>query len=304
MPKYIACADLHISSSRPRYRIDNYENTCCEKLKWIVNIANLEFARILIAGDIFDHTRISWELFNKVTDIIQLADQKPYVVHGQHDILNHAENLDCSPLMALHKAGCIHLLDGDYICNQGTYIYGAGFERDIPQVKHKGTNIVLMHKCITEGVPPFYLPDALSSKEVLRRCTQFDLIVSGDFHQAFQATMGERKLLNCGPMMRKSKDQQELKPQVFFIDTTKRIYNPIQIPVQPPEKVFDLDRIEREIENGVTVDTTALQKLFKESTEALDFKVVVEKVRTETEKFQYITYEEVQNLFEENECPS
>ena len=108
--KYVAAADLHIRETAPRFRKDDYLQTGLTKLEWIVNLANKENATLLIAGDLFDTSKASFLVVNRIIEVLQKADYPPIVVNGQHDLLFHMGlpdtplfNLKLSELIRLHE---------------------------------------------------------------------------------------------------------------------------------------------------------------------------------------------------------
>ena len=98
---FLGIADIHIKYIKPRYRIDDYKETCLNKIKWCVDYANKHNLRILIAGDIFDSVRERIYIVNKLIEILLKAKFTPIVGMGQHDLLFHSKNIDDSPLYTL-----------------------------------------------------------------------------------------------------------------------------------------------------------------------------------------------------------
>jgi DNA repair exonuclease SbcCD nuclease subunit len=254
--KYLACADLHIKAQKPLYRTDNYLEACLGKLNQIVDIANREKAIPLIAGDTFDSHRVSLGVLNDVIEILSGCEFKPIVVPGQHDMRYHSQDLYGTPLETLELADVIKVLQ----CHEQDGVTGVGWGAEIPE---EGSDILLIHKCVTPDEPPFFLPDAISAKELAHNYKQYRVIISGDYHPCFvQKFRRANIVVNCGTMMRNSKDLIAHKPMVHLIDIGEKVdIQSIELKVKPAEEVFDLGKIEYEKQHGIEVDTTKIKQL-------------------------------------------
>lgn len=262
--RYLACGDLHITNDRPRYRTDDYLETCINKFTWHVSKANELDARLIIAGDLLDSNRVPVYVINLLIEILMDCCYTPYVIAGQHDMRYHQKNLQRTLIYNMHLSGTIKLLQ-DY--GEGG-VTGVGFGSEIPE---EGNDILLIHKCVTPSDPPFFLPDAVKAADLARMHPQFKVIVSGDYHVPFVYNDDDLGtiVVNCGTMMRNKKDMQEHKPVANLIAIEDRSVKVTQIPVpvQPPEEVFNLDQIEYDAKHGITIDTSKLRELMQSTTE-------------------------------------
>ena len=272
--KYIAAADLHIRETTPRFRKDDYFQTGLNKLRWIIELANKENATLLVAGDIYDTSKATSRVVNRIMEIIVQAKYPPIVVEGQHDLLYHKDLVD-SPLytLGLSKYLTIH--------QQTEEICTVPWTAEIPDVK---SSILMMHKCITEDTPPFFLPDAVSAGSVLRKHGQnHSYIVSGDYHVPFVVKYRKCNLINCGTMLRNTKDMIDYKPCVFMFDSDIPLkVKRIEIPIAPPEEVFDLDAIAYQEKHGIQMDLTKMAKLIEQGFEEVEFSPIVWRVYEES----------------------
>lgn len=271
----LACADVHSRKVTPHYRCDDYWGTAQGKLEWVVSTGNKKKAKILIAGDIFDSSLCGTDVLNTVMKILQKADTPPWVVPGQHDLLFHTD-LHKTPLWNLHQAGVVQIIGADH-----PMVLGVAFEEEIPDVKKP---VLLIHKCITEEKPPFFLEDAVSAKDMLTQHPQFKYIISGDYHTSHYTKLDGRHLINCGSIMRNKKDMHAHVPKVWLIDTEKDTVKPLKVPHKPFGDVFNLDAIEKDKDSGITLDTSKLNKLLKTDIEGIKFDDVVWKVVSDFEK--------------------
>ncbi len=233
--KFLACADLHIRSTAPAFRKDNYEEAVFNKLNWIVTTANKEEATLLIAGDTFDSHKVSHCIVNKTLDVLQRCIQKPIFCVGNHDQAYHSQDFDKSPLATLHLAGVISMQWSDQI-----------YCKDWEQTECiDESEILLVHETFTEDEPPPFLPNALSAAAAMDKYSGFKYIISGDYHKThISVNKRDQVLINCGSMMRTNIDQQDHNPCVHLVDTTTGAIETIYIPIKPYEEVFDLRLID------------------------------------------------------------
>lgn len=294
--RYLACADLHITDKTPRYRKDDYPETCLRKLDWIVEEANRRDAILLISGDMFDSTAMKWEIVNRVIEILRKCKHLPVAIAGQHDMVNKVENLINTPLFNLWVSGVLYILGGGWRLDG---IQGQQYGAPVPKAEDIDS-IILVHKSITPEEPPFFLGDALSAEEAAKVYKDFRVVVSGDYHVPFAKEVGNVHIVNCGPMMRDKKDKRNLKPCVWYIQkrfSEVTVY-PIEIPIESAEDVFDIKAIEYDEVNTVSVDTTKLKQLIDEGIDVFDFDAIVYKVLESTE-FKFITQEDVASILTE-----
>lgn len=242
MGKYILCADLHIRASRPQYRSDAYCDTIFGKILFIVNLANRYDADILIAGDLFENIRVGIGVVNRLIRIFKLMKGVIYTVPGQHDKEYHGVDMTNTPYLTLIESGVIQDLSSFGNIGQ---IYGVGWEGTLASnVKSKKGNILVIHHAVTEKEPPFFLKDsAFSAQEMMKRCPEFQYIVSGDYHVPFVAKNSKHQtLINCGCIGRSNRDQYNFKPMVHLLDTDKDSVTSIEIPIKDPEEVFNIPK--------------------------------------------------------------
>lgn len=292
--KFIAGADFHMpdSESKPKYRKDNYWETAQRKLNWIVDLANAENAALLIAGDLFETSRVSHDTLNTVTSILKKLTRVPLVVAGQHDQTHHLEELYDTPLYNLMLNGNVIMLSDRPMHG----IYGQSYGQKIPWVDGIGTYIIVAHRGITPDEPPFFLSDMISAEDAAKEYAQFRLLISGDYHSGYHKNIGEFDIVNCGPMLRSKKDQRGMKPCVWLIEIGDTIKVTQKfIPIAPPEEVFDIAAIEYDEINSIKIDTTKLRALLNTKQDTVKFQDIVWYNFEETE-FKRLTEKDVKQL--------
>ena len=263
----LACGDIHAEKNNPQFRIDDYWGTCQNKLVWIVDKANKCNARILVAGDLFNTSRVTPDVTNVVMAILQEAIHIPYVVAGQHDLRYHT-SMEKTPIFTLALAGTVRIIQGVY-----KNFTGAGFEEYIPTSKNE---FLITHTCITEKEPPFFLPDAISAKEFMKKYSMYKYIISGDYHPPHHTnTRLGRHLINVGTMVRNKKDMKDHVPVVWLINPRNNVVGTIEVPHEPFDKVFDVEGIAYQEEHGIQIDTSRLRELMEAGSESVSLDDIV-----------------------------
>jgi DNA repair exonuclease SbcCD nuclease subunit len=258
----VACADLHITSNKPKYRKDkDYLRTGLDKFNQIIDFANKKNCPVICAGDLFDHYSVSHTVVNMILDCLKNLKNEFYLILGQHDVPYHNFNVLKSPIGTLLRANRVVLLNNKW--TDGLYGMNFGDEKIIhPKSKD---SILVIHTPITEFNPPFYMKDAISADTALnKKFIEFKAIISGDFHHAFILQNRNRMLINCGSMMRKNLDQMDVIPSCWYFDTKKGIIIQKELNVKPKEDVFNL-----QLANKEKIDKTVFSTDMKQLIETL-----------------------------------
>jgi len=247
--KLLIAGDLHLSEKRPEHRIDGYAETVINKFLYILNCAEKEADLILFPGDFFDSPNPSYSFYTKVVSCVGCFATPIIIVFGQHDL--RFRNPDNTALKALAKSfpNRIFLLENNnqQLFHSQVMIYGAGFNEEVPEPDKERFDVLLTHRMIIDEKLWDDQTDYSWGNHFLRK-HKFDLIISGDNHKNFSCLHGERMLFNCGSMMRSSITQMEHHPSIVLLDTGTMLFNTIPIPIQPPEEVFEMERVMKEKE--------------------------------------------------------
>jgi DNA repair exonuclease SbcCD nuclease subunit len=245
----LATGDWHIRATNPQYRIDNYYETLLSKLHWIFDLAKKEdCSAILQPGDFFDHPDQANRVEIDLISLLRNAVCSVYTIFGQHDLryrdrsntaLEKFAQDNLVRLVAEKETYAFDVDGGDRV-----EIYGASWDEEIPTVKYpEAENILLIHRMITKNGPLWFdQKEYITADEMLRKCEDFDLIVSGDNHHSFIS--GHKygaALINCGSLMRTTVAQRDHQPIVYIIDTETAEITPHPIPIRPIEEVMNLE---------------------------------------------------------------
>lgn len=250
-PAFILCADDHIQNGRPKCRKDLYTHTIFKKLQFRMDYAekhNIKY--ILNAGDLgeksyFIRDGIGWNaaIYNRYVRMLKNMGIKNLVVAGNHDLPGHdIRNIHESALGSLILAGSVKLLNNhepEHINNIN--VYGCSWDQKIPKPakdKQAFRNILVIHKMIIENIPLWPGQIAINAKEFLKKCSKFDLVVSGDNHNTFTIEKEGSILVNPGSMLRRKTDQFSHKPCFFVYYPEKNQVQKIFYNFEAPENVI------------------------------------------------------------------
>ncbi len=242
----LCTGDWHLADKTPENRIDDYQVSQYKKIKWILDLAEEQECRfILQPGDLFDHYRISDRMKSKYIRLFNAYDIPIYTVTGQHDLRYHNSSLKETPLYLMESSGVLKILQARSISNPSVNIFGAGWEQKIPEIKSKiKSNILITHRMVIGNSKLWHEQKDYSTAQALLRKNNFDLIVSGDNHKAFEANHESKTLLNCGSLMRSTSAQLTHRPRVYIYNTETNDTEKHYVPIEPIDKVISIKKIE------------------------------------------------------------
>ena len=249
--KFIACADLHFTDKTPRNRVDDYWAVQINKFKQIIEIADENEADIIVAGDVFDSTKVPYRITKSIMEIIQQSESTFYMVPGQHDLNYHVSGLHNTPLGILSTLDNVTILSSEVKTEitsgiEDVSLIGAGWDEEPKEKAH----IIVMHRMITYKKPLWPgQEDYTTAMALLKKYPWATFIISGDNHKPHYLSVNDknnnyRYQINCGSLMRKSKDQMTYLPAVHLIDTKLNEIKAIHLKIN--DSVFDLLKIEQE----------------------------------------------------------
>ncbi len=276
--KAIHIGDPHFSDKCPVNRLDeNYLTTLLEKLIYVLKYAKRKgIKHIFIPGDILDSPSISWFVINNLLRILKKFRKIDiYIVLGQHDLYFRNLDPEKSAIGVLLKQKNVHLLgeqsmyglveEGSihiHVCGisygEGEWFKGSKAEKFVEDIS-KSTeerylthrNMLIIHTPLGKGKKKHFITDMVSPEKLVNKYPYFDVIHTGDYHSTCKAKVGDCYVLNPGALVRKttSKEDLEHRPLFFIYDSIKHEVKRHFIPIQPVEKIFNLDedKIESEV---------------------------------------------------------
>lgn len=281
--RMIATSDWHITGTTPRIRKDDYQQAGLNKTQYILAEALERDCDIAVAGDIFDGPRCPWWLYNMYVKMFRNFPKTIHVIPGQHDMHFHNPNIDNTPLGGFISSNVVSWGKGErgFGKHSTERIYGVEFEGDMPDTY---MDIILAHMPITPGDPPFFMEDAISAADALKKYhDKCELLITGDYHVGFYEQYKDCTLINPGPIMRSSKDKMDYVPKIYYYEDGK--VEEIPLPIE--EDVFDVEVLERDSRRENSEELKELAGAIGIDTDGRnDFKTIVDVVMTElkTEK--------------------
>ncbi len=246
--KFAACGDLHLTDKIPENRKAGYFGLILHKFEQLFKITKerTDTNLLVVAGDFFDSPRVPYNVTRKAIDILWKHNMvEVFAVPGQHDIRYHKSGLENTPLGVLETARLVKVLPSDKITVFEDVSFVGGGWNDPPKAQ---ADCVLTHLTVTK-VDPLYPgeEESFNAAQVLNRYKWAKCVVSGDNHKMFVHKNKKQLLVNCGSMVRSSKDQMEHIPCVHIIDTDTTPWNVESFPLDilPSEEVFDLNKISK-----------------------------------------------------------
>ena len=258
--KIVLLSDLHLLSKTPENRCDDILTKQWDKLEYVLNYCQGNCIEYLFqAGDWFDIPR-NWETFNRTVELLKrFSYPKIYVVEGQHDKYFRSEDT-ITNLSLLDKLGLITIIK-ESIQFSRFILYGISFkdemniDKEIDNLKadNKDYNILVIHAPISDA--PLFPGHAFSKANLLlKKHSEFNLILCGDIHKEFKTCTKKGDIVNTGCMIRKERNEynQTHQPCFFVANTQTNEIEKYIIPHEPFDKVFS--KQERIIESDILTD--------------------------------------------------
>lgn len=210
--------DVHLSIDTPVGRLDDVHETGLKKFKFVLDWAYEHYGIICLAGDLSVKPR-SWRL---LVDLLReiTKDDQIYAVYGQHDTYMYSEETrDATILGILASEGRIKILGSDpvVIDEAKVRIWGTHYGQSIPDTgpRDQYRNILVIHASIAEKAQ-WITQDYMDARQFLKDYPEFDIIHCGDIHQKFCVWVGDRMILNSGPMIRREATPYNFQHQPGF----------------------------------------------------------------------------------------
>lgn len=238
-PSAILTSDWHLREDTPTCRTDDFWNTQWGKVSYIKELQSGYGCPVIHAGDLFDHWKPSPLLLSLT---ITLLPKEFYTVFGQHDIPQH--NLELG-----YKSGVVTLENARVL----TLLNGTHFGCEPVELAHSSlpTNIMVWHH-MTYVTKPFPGATGGMAQSILRKYSQFDLIITGDNHCSFSVEHRGRLLVNPGNLTRQEADQADYQPRVALWYAESNTIEWVNIPID--KDVISREHIEQKEERDKRID--------------------------------------------------
>lgn len=269
--KILTVFDPHISHANPANRIDDYFQTCLRKLEEIKNISEKNNCQVvLFSGDMYHHK--SWmknpyAMTYALAELFKSFKVPVKTIYGNHDLSAGYDesSIERQPLGMLCMAANIELLrkDKEYWLDEETALtctpFFADIDKHIESYKPKRVSKAKVHIHLTHGslIPKKPIWDGYTLYKDVEG-SKADWILNGHLHPNYGVVkVGETNIANCGSLTRAtlSDDDLKRKPSVFLLDTKTNAHKIIELKsALPPEKCFNLDKIEKQEKAEIEID--------------------------------------------------
>lgn len=249
--------DHHLFDRAPKKRKDKASAAQFAKLSQLVGWSHEYDAQLAFGGDLYDKANPSAWLVNRTISVLRKG--KPALtVLGQHEMPNHSPDVNKSPVMTLHEAGVLKLIN-DVEMIQGVAVHPKHWDTEPTPPVDGAVNILLGHVPVYEDNVPFFMEeheDCFTQKTLKERYPGYDYYLCGDIH----IPMVKDNVIVSGPMMRRTIDHKDYNPRAYMIDTEDGSITPLYYGTE--EDVF-LD-IEEELQTE-EIDMTQLLEVMNQS---------------------------------------
>lgn len=249
--KLLLIGDVHLRSTRPAMRKDDFVATQRQKMEEIVDIFVREQCDAAICtGDLFDRHDPPLSLVNDYLSLFRAFDHRFYIEPGNHDLYGASmSTIQRTALETMHRAGAIRLLNewGTNLTDSTGYTCGlwgtSYFDRTELQLVDVDFRVLVAHNMVIEDKlwaeqdeESFDYPAAFVEKY-----QGFNLILCGHYHGAVKARVGDVDVINPGAVVRvkASKFDFVLEPSVVVYSLPDRYQRWIKLKsALPVDQVF------------------------------------------------------------------
>ena len=247
----IIVGDLHLLEKNPVCRLDNLPETQVIKLQFIKGLQAKYNCPVIFAGDVFDHWKPSPELISLAA---KHFPKNSHSIYGNHDLqgrkLEHANTSGLHTLITTGVIQYIHLGHWDTPFPK-KYEYQDDVLGKIYQ--ETGRKIGVRHVMTYQGEKPH--PDCkdLKASALLRRYSDYDLLITGHNHKPFTEEYNGRVLVNAGGVLRGTAAEQNHLPRVYIWSAENNSVEAVYLPIT--EGVISRDHLDKEKQKNERLDT-------------------------------------------------
>jgi DNA repair exonuclease SbcCD nuclease subunit len=286
MSKFLIFSDFHISGRNPRSRIDNYYQSCLQKLDEIIDLSK-SVDCVICAGDFWDSPIVANSMVDDVLDRIDINKKEFYFIYGNHDILNYNVDASNSSSLAHMMRRSKYVKHLNSIEDKNVYIKGYDCEFNKEQIlkkeglfhkSNKEFTLAITHQFIT--LKPFIKEVAhVQAKDIK---TNYSIIWCSHFHTNFDEIINSYRFINLNSIGRSAINEQH-QPRVAILDTETRKIEVIQLKsAKKSDEIFDLSKYAEIKQNEKSIDEF-IEALSSATWRAADICQQIEMIGKDTE---------------------
>lgn len=248
MPKLITIhtGDLHLTDLKPKARVDEEDwlGVQMEKLQWMKRLCEEHKVPLIVGGDVFDKTTLTFNFLNKLKGCFP---EESYCLLGNHDeVGNNTQSYERSVwytgyLMGLYTG----IYDSEMRAFGGVtfgFIPATNTEEEFLEFadKVKSADVIVMHRFIFgEDSKVFnselYKTHCISYYREL--FSKSSVIIGSDNHRSIIDETARPYIYNCGMPIRDNADLVDYAPIVFFLYDNMTCV-PVSVPIEN-DKITD-----------------------------------------------------------------
>ena len=241
-PDFIITGDWHLREDQPECRTDNFWKAQWQKVDFIADLQSKYDCPVLHSGDLFHHWKPSPYL---LSETIKHLPSRFYTIYGNHDLPQH--NLDLA-----NKCGVNVLWNADKLTVLDGVHWGQQPEKD-DLFFFDGYSILIWHTMTYTGKPLWPGMTDPKAEQLLKKYTEYKLIITGHNHQSFTAMVGDRILVNPGSITRQTAAQIDHQPCIYlWYEKENRV---VSVPLPAEEGVVSREHIERKESHNTRIES-------------------------------------------------
>lgn len=285
--KFIYFTDPHFTNIAPRFRIDDFADTCIKKACLLRDLAEEHNAYLLCGGDLFNSFRTNLQFADL---IIEALGPNLICNIGNHDLdKNSASSMQRTLIKHYTRMSKIRSSTNGFLLlsdigNTPIEIHFKPFDFDeefadyIPTKESDPNNyrILLTHSMFTTAYCPFKY----------RLVSEFDsggmdLVLLGHYHPEIKMSKTKDGVpaVSPGALTRLTLYGDDLmrEPKILLIDTIKASIKPIKLNVPASEKVFDMTKV-KEAKKVSEEDITAYMTLTQDRIKRINTRDLIQEI--------------------------
>lgn len=242
----IHSGDLHLTDLKPKARVDEEDwlGVQIDKLNWMKKLCEEHQVPLIIGGDVFDKTTLSFNFLNKLKSCFP---DHCYCLLGNHDeVGNNTQSYDKSVWYTGHLMGLytgIH--DAEIRAFNGIsfgFIPATNTEEEFLEFadKVKSADVIVMHRFIFSDDSKVFNSELYKThcisyyRELFNKSS---VIIGSDNHRSIIDETARPYVYNCGMPIRDNADLVDYSPIVFFLYDNMTCV-PVAVPIDN-DKITD-----------------------------------------------------------------
>ena len=248
MPKLITIhtGDLHLTDLKPKARVDEEDwlGVQMEKLQWMKRLCEEHKVPLIVGGDVFDKTILTFSFLNKLKNCFP---EDSYCLLGNHDEVGN--NTQAYEKSVWYTGALMGLYTGIYDAEMRAFgdvsfgfIPATNTEEEFLEFAHKvgSSDVIVMHRFIFGDDSKVF-----NSELYKTHCIDYyrelfpktSVIIGSDNHRSIIDEKARPYIYNCGMPIRDNADLVDYSPVVFFLYDNMTCV-PVSVPIEN-DKITD-----------------------------------------------------------------